>query len=135
MRISDWISDVCSSDLVAYEAGRERALLEEAASTLARLTEEHDALAAAGEGEAEAQEASQTALTRINRAAEEAEEAVHKATEAIAVADARRAALERQIRQADERIARLERQQAEMADRRAELAGQSSEEHRLNSSH
>src|SRR3546814_1601617 len=62
------------------------------------------------------------ALTRINRAAEEAEEAVHKATEPIAVADARRAALERQIRQADERIARLERQQAEMADRRAELA-------------
>ena len=109
---------------IADDAGREKALLEEAAATLARLTEERDALTAAGEGEAEAQEASQAALTRINRAAEEAEEAVHKATEAIAVADARRAALERQIRQAADRIARLERQQAEMAERRAELARQ-----------
>ncbi|GHD55759.1 chromosome partition protein Smc [Thalassobaculum fulvum] len=109
---------------IADDAGREKALLEEAAATLARLTAERDALTAAGEGEAEAQEASQAALTRINRAAEEAEEAVHKATEAIAVADARRAALERQIRQAADRIARLERQQAEMAERRAELARQ-----------
>ncbi|MEQ8813925.1 chromosome segregation protein SMC [Thalassobaculum sp.] len=109
---------------VADDAGREKALLEEAAATLARLVEERDALTAAGEGEAEAQEASQAALTRINRSAEEAEEAVHKATEAIAVADARRAALERTIRQAVDRIARLDRQQAEMAERRAALAGQ-----------
>jgi len=109
---------------IADDAGRERSLLEEAAATLVRLTGERDALAAAGEGEVEAQEASQAALTRINRAAEEAEEAVHKATEAIAVADARRAALERQIRQSLDRIARLERQQAEMAERRAELARQ-----------
>jgi len=109
---------------IADDAERERALLEEAAVTLARLTGERDTLTAAGEGEVEAQEASQAALTRINRAAEEAEEAVHKATEAIAVADARRAALERQIRQAADRIARLERQQAEMADRRADLARQ-----------
>ncbi|MEQ8394138.1 AAA family ATPase [Thalassobaculum sp.] len=109
---------------VADDAGRERALLEEAAATLARLSEERDGLTEAGDGEAEAQAASQAELTRINRAAEEAEEAVHKATEAIAVADARRAALERQIRQSADRIARLERQQAEMAERRAELARQ-----------
>ncbi|EDP64319.1 Chromosome segregation ATPase [alpha proteobacterium BAL199] len=109
---------------VADDAGRERALLEEAAATLARLSEERDALTVAGNGEAEAQAASQAELTRINRAAEEAEEAVHKATEAIAVADARRAALERQVRQSADRIARLERQQAEMAERRAELARQ-----------
>lgn len=109
---------------IADDAGREKALLEEAAATLARLVEERDALTAAGAGEAEAQEASQAGLTRINRAAEEAEEAVHKATEAIAVADARRAALERTIRQATDRIARLDRQQAEMAERRAGLAGQ-----------
>jgi chromosome segregation protein len=109
---------------VADDATRERALLDEAAATLTRLAEERDALTAAGEGEAEAQQASQANLTRINRAAEEAEEAVHKTTEAIAVADARRAALERQLRQADDRIARLDRQQVEMATRRAELANQ-----------
>ena len=110
---------------IADDVVRERALVEEAATTLERLVGERDELADAGQGEAEAQQASATALAAANRAAEEAEEAVHKTTEAIAVADARRAALERQLRQAVERIDRLERQQAELAERRAELARQS----------
>ena len=109
---------------IADDVIREKTLVEEAASSLARLTGERDALVAAGEGEAEAQEASGAALTKANRDAEEAEEAVHKTTEAIAVADARRAALERQLRQAEERIARLDRQRAELAERRAELVRQ-----------
>ncbi len=110
---------------IADDIVREQALVEEAATTLDRLVGERDALADAGHGEAEAQEASATALTGANRAAEEAEDAVHKATETIAVADARRAALERQLRQASERIERIGRQQTELAQRRAELARES----------
>ncbi|MFX4220466.1 MAG: AAA family ATPase [Thalassobaculum sp.] len=109
---------------IADDVIREKTLVEEAAASLARLIEERDALVAAGEGEAEAQEASAAALAKANRDAEEAEDAVHKTTEAIAVADARRAALERQVRQAEERIARLDRQQAELAERRADLVRQ-----------
>jgi len=109
---------------IADDVIREKTLVEEAAATLTRLIEERDALVAAGEGEAEAQEASAAALAKANRDAEEAEDAVHKTTEAIAIADARRAALERQLRQAEERIARLDRQQAELAERRAELVRQ-----------
>jgi len=109
---------------IADDGERERALLEEAAAALARLTEERDRLEQAGAGEGEAQEASALRLAQVNRLAEEAEEAVHATTEAIAVADARRAALERQAAQAAERIARLDRQQAELAGRRTELASQ-----------
>ncbi len=109
---------------IADDVVREKALVDEAASALARLTEERDALVAAGAGEAEAQEASAAALAKANREAEEAEDAVHKATETIAVADARRAALERQARQAGERIARLDRQQAELTARRGDLVRQ-----------
>ncbi|MDF1792525.1 MAG: AAA family ATPase [Thalassobaculaceae bacterium] len=109
---------------IADDVIREKTLVEEAAASLARLIEERDTLAAAGDGEAEAQEASAAALTKANRDAEEAEDAVHKTTEAIAVADARRAALEHQARQAEDRIARLDRQQAELAERRADLVRQ-----------
>jgi chromosome segregation protein len=109
---------------IADDVTRETALVEEAIATLARLTEERDALVDAGDGEAEAQAASSASLTQANRAAEEAEDAVHKTTEAIAIADARRAALERQVRQAEDRIARLDRQQAELTERRAELVRQ-----------
>ncbi|MEQ8587864.1 MAG: chromosome segregation protein SMC [Thalassobaculaceae bacterium] len=109
---------------IADDVVREKTLVEEAAASLARLTGERDSLVAAGDGEAEAQEASAAALAKANRDAEEAEEAVHKTTEAIAVADARRAALERQVRQAEERIARLDRQQADLAERRADLVRQ-----------
>ena len=109
---------------ISDDVTREKTLVEEAASSLTRLIDERDELVAAGEGEAEAQEASGAALTKANRDAEEAEEAVHRTTESIAVADARRAALERQLRQAEERIARLDRQQADLAERRADLVRQ-----------
>lgn len=109
---------------IADDVIREKALVEEAAASLTRLIAERNALVAAGEGEAEAQETSAAALTKANREAEDAEDAVHKTTEAIAVADARRAALERQVRQAEERIVRLDRQQADLAERRAELVRQ-----------
>jgi chromosome segregation protein len=103
---------------------RESTLLEEATAALERLAGEREALVRAGDGEAETQAESQARLTAANRAAEDAETAVHAATEAIAIADAKRASLERQARQATERLERLERQQAEMAARRTELAEQ-----------
>jgi chromosome segregation protein len=104
---------------------RETTLLEEAAATLERLQGERDLLATAGADEADTQAESQERLTAANRGAEEAETAVHKATETIAVADAKRASFERQLRQATERLERLARQQAELASRRTELAEQS----------
>ena len=104
---------------------RETTLLEEAAGTLERLQSERDGLATAGAGEAETQAESQARLAAANRAAEEAETAVHAATETIAIADAKRAAFERQLRQASERLERLVRQQVELASRRTELAEQS----------
>lgn len=109
---------------IADDGERERALLDEAAAALVRLAAERDFLQEAGIGENDAQERSAAGLAQANRAAEEAEDAVHAATEAIAVADARRAALERQAAQAADRIARLDRQQTELAGRRADLAKQ-----------
>lgn len=109
---------------ITDDGEREHALLQEAASALTRLAGECDRLMAAGAGETEAQEVSAARLAQVNRAAEAAEDSVHAATEAIAVADARRAALERQAAQASDRIARLDRQQVELAGRRAELANE-----------
>ena len=109
---------------IADDLSREQALMEEAKTTIERLIEERDMLVEAGEGEEEVVASSAAELANANRAAEAVEEAVHKITESIAVADARRAALDRQLRQAEDRIARLDRQRAELAERRAELAGQ-----------
>src|SRR3546814_19499459 len=85
MRISDWSSDVCSSDLrareaaeqvrgrlaqIASDAERESALSQDAEETVSRLAAETEQLEALRAGEAEAQSAAESGVAEAQRTEE-----------------------------------------------------------------
>ena len=101
---------------------REEAHFVEAEAALSRLSEERQSLTRA---EVEDGPAHQAATARFDRAAAEsaeAEAALQREGEAVAVAEARRAALDRRRRELAERGSRLEGRRAEAERQRASLA-------------
>ncbi|WP_193173162.1 chromosome segregation protein SMC [Nisaea nitritireducens] len=106
---------------IADDLEREQLLSADAEEALQRLKGEHAEIAAAREGEAEAQAEASEALTEINRAADALETKLSEMTEHIATTEARRASLQRQARMAREQIERLTRQIAGLEDERQRL--------------
>ena len=89
---------------------RETALAEEATDTAERLSRERAAIELARQGEDDLQTTAATRLAEANRLADALESQIASLTEAIATTEARRGALERQVRMAVERYERLVRQ-------------------------
>jgi len=106
---------------IADDLEREQLLSADAEEALERLKGEHAGIAAAREGEAEAQAEASEALAEINRAADALEVKLSGMTEHIATTEARRASLQRQARMAREQIERLTRQIAGLEDERKRL--------------
>lgn len=106
---------------IADDLEREQLLSADAEEALERLKGEHAEIAAAREGEAEAQAEANEALTEINRAADALETKLSEMTEHIATTEARRASLQRQARMAREQTERLTRQIAGLEDDRQRL--------------
>lgn len=95
---------------IGDDVERETALAAEARETAERLSTERSTIELARRGEAERQAAAATRLTKANQRADELEGKIAALTEVIAVTEARRGALERQVRMATERHERLDRQ-------------------------
>jgi len=94
-------------------------LAEEATETAERLSKERAAIELAREGEQERQAEAASRLTEANRLADELEAKIAALTEVIATTEARRGALDRQVRLAVERHERLDCQ-LESLDRQAQ---------------
>ena len=95
---------------IGDDVERESALAEEATETAERLSQERATIESARQGEEERQAAAATRLAEANRLADGLESKIASLTEVIATTEARRGALERQIRMAVERLERLDRQ-------------------------
>ncbi len=104
---------------IGDDVARETALAEEATETAQRLSREREAIEAAREGEQERQAEAASRLSEANRLADELEAKIAALTEIIATTEARRGALDRQVRLAVERLERLDRQ-LENLDRQAQ---------------
>jgi chromosome segregation protein len=104
---------------IGDDVERETALAEEAGEAAQRLSQERAAIEAAREGEQERQAEAATRLSEANRLADELEAQIARLTEIIATTEARRGALDRQVRLAAERHERLDRQ-LENLDRQAQ---------------
>ena len=104
---------------IGDDVERETALAEEATETAERLSRERVTIEAAREGEAERQAEAASRLSEANRLADELEAKIAALTEIIATTEARRGALDRQVRLAVERHERLDRQ-LENLDRQAQ---------------
>jgi chromosome segregation protein len=104
---------------IGDDVERETALAEEATETAERLSRERATIELAKEGEEERQAAAAARLSEANRLADELENKIATLTEVIATTEARRGALDRQVRMAAERDDRLVRQ-LEGLDRQAQ---------------
>ena len=104
---------------IGDDVERETALAEEATETAERLSKERATIEAAREGEEERQAEAASRLSEANRLADELEAKIAALTEIIATTEARRGALDRQVRLAVERHERLDRQ-LENLDRQAQ---------------
>jgi chromosome segregation protein len=106
---------------IGDDVERETALAEEATETAERLHKERTAIELAREGEEERQAEASARLTEANRLADELEGRIAALTEVIATTEARRGALDRQVRMAVERHERLDRQLEGMERQAQEL--------------
>jgi chromosome segregation protein len=95
---------------IGDDVERETALAEEATETAGRLSTERATIELARQGEDERQATAATRLAEANRLADGLENRIASLTEVIATTEARRGALDRQIRMAAERLERLDRQ-------------------------
>jgi chromosome segregation protein len=108
-------------DQTGRDTGREQTRAADAEAALARLAEEAESLAAASEGEVEARETSQRRLQAVNTEVNDLDGQATRATQALADAEARRAALDRRVAEAAQRAERLARRKGEL-DRDLEAA-------------
>ncbi|HEY3910050.1 MAG TPA: chromosome segregation protein SMC [Stellaceae bacterium] len=106
---------------LARDRAREEALVAEAEAALARLAAERGTLAVAAAGAPSAGAPVMLRLTDAAARLAEAEAELQRATEAAAVAAARRAALDRRRRELADRRTRLEGQLADAGRQRASL--------------
>ena len=104
---------------------REGDLAQDAADAVARLDEERAAIAAAQDGEAEAEGAANGARREAADAVAALEQEVDGLTRRLAAGEARHGALTREIADLEERIERLRVRAAETDEARAELAARS----------
>ena len=101
---------------IGDDVERETALAAEARESVGRLAVERAAIEKSKEREQEREAGAATKLAEANRLADEVEARISALTEVIATTEARRAALQRQVRMAVERYDRLQ-QQLEGLDR------------------
>ena len=106
---------------VGDDVERETALAVEARQAAGRLAMEREAIEKAKEGEQEREAAAATRLAEANQLADEVEARISALTEVIATTEARRAALQRQVRMAVERHDRLQQQLEGLDRQRQEL--------------
>ncbi|SDE20728.1 AAA family ATPase [Rhodospira trueperi] len=96
------------------DTGREQTRAADAEAALSRLAEEAESLTAASEGEAEAREVSQRRLQAVNTEVNDLDGQATRATQALADAEARRAALDRRVAEATQRAERLARRKDDL---------------------
>ncbi|MBM85055.1 MAG: chromosome segregation protein SMC [Rhodospirillaceae bacterium] len=109
---------------IGDDVERETALAMEARDSMELLKSECAEIASAREGEVDREAAAASRLADVNRLADELEARVSGLTEVIATTEARRGALERQIRLADERGLRLNQQLERLDQQKQELKDQ-----------
>jgi len=100
---------------------REHGLSADAADALRRLEEERAVLAAAQDGEAEAEAAAETALVEAETAIEALENELAELTETVAAGEAQRQALLRRAGELESRLAALSRRTAEARQQKEAL--------------
>ncbi len=104
------------------DAAREQALVAEAGTTLARLGEDRDRLAARGSGEPAARAAAEAALADASRAVVDLDQRIAALTARIAAADAERSAREARRRDLATRVSRLAERAGDIDRQRRALA-------------
>lgn len=106
---------------IADDIEREGTLAEDAKAAMTRLTDERQAIATAAEGESEALARATQILAEANRAAEQIEDKLTDLTEKIATTEARRGALDRQVRQMTDRLEKLDLEERQIAEQKVKL--------------